>query len=56
MPTNIRFVDFQVVVGPDIVFPPGVKITRKKQTEDDSEFGMDELSLAEKPTLEQRDG
>lgn len=38
-----------------MVFPPGVKITLKKQTEDDSDFGMDELSLVEKPTPEQRD-
>ena len=52
----IFIVDFQVVVGPDMVFPPGVKITLKKQTEDDSDFGMDELSLVEKPTPEQRDG
>jgi len=56
VPTNICFVDFQVVVGPDIVFPPGVKITLKKQIEDDSDFGMDELSLVEKPTLKQQDG
>ena len=44
------------MVGPDIVLPPGVKITLKKQTEDDSDFGMDELSLEEKPTTEQHDG
>ena len=44
------------MVGPDIVFPPGVKITLKKQTEDDADFGMDELSLDEKPTIEQQDG
>lgn len=56
MPINTCFVDFQVVVGPDISFPPGVRITLKKQTEDDSDFGMDELSLVEKPTLEQQDG
>ena len=56
MPTNICFVDYQVVVGPDIVFPPGVKITLQKQTEDDSDFGMDELSLDEKSTLKQQDG
>ncbi|XP_020606642.1 translation initiation factor eIF-2B subunit epsilon-like [Orbicella faveolata] len=48
-------ISFNVVVGPDISFPPGVKITLKKQTEDDSDFGMDELSLVEKPTLEQQD-
>lgn len=44
------------MVGPDIVLPSGVKITLKKQTEDDSDFGMDELSLDEKPTPDQRDG
>lgn len=48
-------ISFNVVVGPDIVFPPGVKITLKKQTEDDADFGMDELCLDEKPTLEQQD-
>ncbi|KAL9984735.1 hypothetical protein ACROYT_G007068 [Oculina patagonica] len=48
-------ISFNVVVGPDIILPPGVKITLKKQTDDDSDFGMDELSLEEKPTAEQRD-
>ena len=44
------------MIGPDIVLPPGVKITQKKQTDDDSDFGMDELSLENKPAPEQRDG
>lgn len=44
------------MVGPDIVLPPGVKITLKKKTEDDSDFGMDELSLEDKPKAEQHDG
>lgn len=44
------------MVGPDIVLPPGVKITLKKKSEDDSDFGMDELSVEEKPKAEQRDG
>ena len=44
------------MIGPDIVLPSGVKITLKKQTDDDSDFGMDELSLENKPTSEQRDG
>ena len=46
----------QVVVGPDLVLPPGVKITLKKQTDDDADFGMDELSLEEKPMPQQGDG
>lgn len=30
-------------MGPDLVLPPGVKITRKKQRkENDSDFGMEE--------------
>ena len=32
------------MIGPDIVLPPGVKITLKRQTEGD-DFGMDGLSL-----------
>ena len=46
----------QVVVGPDLVLPPGVKITLKKPMEDDSDFGMDELSLEEKPSPQQGEG
>lgn len=44
------------MIGPDIVLPSGVKITLKKQTDDESDFGMDELSLENKPAPEQRDG
>jgi len=46
----------QVVVGPDLVLPPGVKITLKKPMEDNSDFGMDELSLEEKPSPQQGEG
>ena len=52
----VNLVSLQVVVGPDLVLSPGVKITLKKQTEDDSHFGMDELSLEEKPAPLQGDG
>lgn len=44
------------MVGPDLVLSPGVKITRKRKTEDETEFGMDDLSLDEKPVAEQNDG
>lgn len=43
-------------MGPDIVLPPGVKITLKKKTEDESDFGIDELSLDDKPVTAQNDG
>ena len=43
-------------MGPNIVLPPGVKITLKKKTEDESDFGIDELSLDDKPVTEQNDG
>jgi len=46
-------ISFNVVVGPDLVLPPGVKITLKKPMEDDSDFGLDELSLEEKPSPQQ---
>ena len=44
------------MVGPDLVLSPGVKITLKRKTEDETEFGMDDLSLDEKPVAEQNDG
>ena len=50
------FVSWQVVVGPDMVLSPGVKITLEKQREDDSDFGMEQLSLEEKSALEQGGG
>lgn len=44
------------MVGPNLVLSPGVKITLKRKTEDETEFGMDDLSLDEKPVAEQNDG
>lgn len=49
-------ISFNVVVGPDMVLSPGVKITLEKQREDDSDFGMEQLSLEEKSALEQGGG
>lgn len=43
------------MVGPNLVLSPGVKITLKRKTEDETEFGMDDLSLDEKPVAEQND-
>lgn len=44
-------------MGPDLVLQPGVKITRKKQRkENDSDFGMKQLSLKEKSAPYQDDG
>ena len=39
-----------------MVLSPGVKITLEKQREDDSDFGMEQLSLEEKSALEQGGG
>lgn len=38
------------MIGPDIVLPPGVKITLKRQTEGD-DFGMDGLSLEDNQSV-----
>lgn len=48
-------ISFNAVVGPDLVLSPGVKITLKRKTEDDTDFGMDEISLGDKPVAEQND-
>lgn len=49
-------ISFNVVVGPDLVLQPGVKITRKKQRkENDSDFGM-EQPLQERSAPYEDDG
>ena len=35
-------------MGPDFVLPPGIKLTLKQKVADDSDFGMDSLSLENK--------
>ncbi|CAH3018109.1 unnamed protein product [Porites evermanni] len=48
--TTGSLISFNVVIGPDIVLPPGVKITLKRQTEGD-DFGMDGLSLEDNQSV-----
>ena len=44
------------MIGPDLVLHPGVKVTLKEQTDQEYDFGMDELSLHDITEPEQVDG
>ncbi|XP_048578776.1 translation initiation factor eIF-2B subunit epsilon isoform X2 [Nematostella vectensis] len=47
--TSGSVVSFNVVLGPDIALRPGARVTLKRREEDETDFGMDDLSIGEKP-------